>query len=261
MHNSGQWFVAFLDILGFAACINELPSELDEKVEQIFSARVDDYLIPLKLDPQLQRIRGIYREFHECLEKTFNSWRAISELAGSPLILIDFSDSCFILSKSTEILIEFVRSFMSNMYVKCIPVRGGIGYGSFAFDCFTQKILSSERYNISCRFLGSGIVRAYYAESCGLKGLRVFMHSSSTQAFKPGDIIPLPEDEATPQVTHELNLIPAGFLEYFETNFGHFLKQMALRAPSRVQEHYFRTARAIERMLAARGMRNPRIKI
>jgi len=39
--------------------------------------------------------------------------------------------------------------------------------------------ISDEVRRHSSQFLGTGVIRAHQAESCGLKGLRIFIHPDS----------------------------------------------------------------------------------
>ena len=53
----------------------------------------------------------------------------------------------------------------------------GMASGSFAALRFRSDI-STDNGDHAAQFLGTAVVRAYQAERCGLKGLRVFVHPS-----------------------------------------------------------------------------------
>lgn len=90
-----------------------------------------------------------------------------------------------------------------------VAVRMGIGRGTFRDLRLTTDISDEVRHH-SSQFLGTGVIRAHEAESCGLKGLRIFIHPDAEMKEDwPGDFCEI--TDATPQpkiarpVTRELN--------------------------------------------------------
>jgi len=143
-----------------------------------------------------------------------------------------FSD-CAYLVYSTPLGISLAAAVaMQCFYQSVVPVRGGIGYGNFGKDNIVQSFRKNQVTTESF-FFGSALARAYVAESCGLKGLRIFIHESAAPQLKslnpdvsvfprrewnefeegdrrpetlPGTVIPL-HDEATTEVKNELCFI------------------------------------------------------
>jgi hypothetical protein len=102
----------------------------------------------------------------------------------------------------------FSQALMRDLISFGVPVRMGIGRGSFRGLRLTTDI-SDEVRRHSSQFLGTGVIRAHQAESCGLKGLRILIHPDSeiTEDW-PGDMCAVTEGSGPIcPVTHELNYL------------------------------------------------------
>lgn len=117
-----------------------------------------------------------------------------SEAAGDSLLLTAaFSDCGYIVTGSPLAILHAARSVMWHA-THYAPLRGGIGFGNFAVD-ETVHQWGGTAARTQARFYGSAIVRAHRAESCGYKGIRVFVHNSAaTPLRKAIDIDVFPED-------------------------------------------------------------------
>jgi hypothetical protein len=68
----------------------------------------------LDLDNHLKALRPFLENFHECLDKLNNHWKALSLLLTElPGIAEDFSESCEDLMQKHERLMEKVKKFRS----------------------------------------------------------------------------------------------------------------------------------------------------
>src|SRR5437588_10941089 len=64
---------------------------------------------------------------------------------------------------------------MFDLVTSEIPVRMGIARGSYRILRFLTDSSAHVTFHMS-QFLGTGIVRAYQTERCGLPGLRILLH-------------------------------------------------------------------------------------
>src|SRR5437588_11901588 len=64
---------------------------------------------------------------------------------------------------------------MFDLVTSEIPVRMGIARGSYRMLRFLTDTSAQVTFHMS-QFLGTGVVRAYQTERCGLPGLRILLH-------------------------------------------------------------------------------------
>jgi hypothetical protein len=144
-----------------------------------------------------------------------------------------------------------------------VPARMGIGRGTFRGLRLTTDI-SDEVRRHSSQFLGTGVIRAHQAESCGLKGLRIFIHPDSEMKEDwPGDLCEVMDDTPQPKmqspVTHELNYIdhdpdftprPGGAQTTDEAydELVTAVTEMMNASPERTRAQYQQTFAALARM-------------
>jgi hypothetical protein len=92
--------------------------------------------------------------------------------AGTAIV---FSDSAFFRIETLDQAIELARSLMFNLVTSEIPARMGIARGSYRMLRFLTDTSAQVTFHMS-QFLGTGVVRAYQTERCGLPGLRILLH-------------------------------------------------------------------------------------
>jgi hypothetical protein len=244
-------FVAFVDILGFAGTV--------EALDRIAFASVVDYwtkgVVP-RVNSHAYSLANIY----EIWTRQFDNWQRIVGVdknrrgARFEIHSFLFSDSGFVASQSLVNIIDFCRWFLRSMITSQVPVRAGIGAGTFAsFDINTRRTASGD-FLVRCPFAGSAVVRAYRAESSGLRGLRCFVHPSAIQAATRGKLlkhfIPLPAQEMSDSASHELDLFAPG-MDEIDPGLDELLKgvtDMEHVAGPRFAEYYENTRAAIQRM-------------
>jgi hypothetical protein len=250
--------VLFVDILGFAALTESCPLDVDRcRVgERPFAYQVDD-IIELSHD-QLART---FSAFHSSLRRVLRLARM-----NHPLTAITFSDSVFIATTHAYDAVNIAIDLLHTLLPQRIPVRMGIGYGTFAALRFRSDI-SLDSGDHAAQFLGTAIVRAHAAETCGIKGLRILLHPS---------VMPLFDDIHHNPAPPEVRLYPLRHLEcsekeqlnkasvLCEMDYWHLtptkeaevwrgLQDMWNNAPLSEVEHYEVTAEAINRMRIAQG--------
>ena len=250
--------VLFVDVLGFADLTEAYPIDLEilQAHGRRFSFNIDNILRASR-----NRLTHTFTGFHSSLA-------AELDLASMryPLTAVTFSDSAFIVTtyvyEAVNISIDLIHSLVSQK----IPVRMGIAYGSFAALRFKSDIMS-DGGDHAAQFLGTAIVRAHAAETCGIKGLRILIHHSVLPLFNdnrhnpeshdkmlhPMRYIECSEEERTNKigVCHEIDywhLKPTR-----ETKAWHAFQEMWKEAPKSEYKHYEVTAEAINRMRIAQG--------
>ncbi len=252
MSNSDK-VVLFADMLGFA--------RLTEKhsIDRLSSINLDSINSFLEKSNPLEHA---FSKFHYSLK-----WRILQAKMWHPITAITFSDSVFIatsyLYETVQIGVDLIQSMMSQK----VPLRIGIAYGSFAALAFKSDI-SSDGGDHASQFLGTAVVRAHLAESCGIKGIRILLHPSA---------IPLLKDKTHNPESQSVLSQPIHYLEcaekeqknkadvHYEVDYWNFkvkrnaegswkgLQDMWKDAPENETVHYIATAEAIERMRMTHG--------
>jgi hypothetical protein len=200
--------VVFADILGFSALVMGSPEHGD--------ALDGFYYADMSKEQLREAFMGERRE--DPLTRTFAAFHRLLDIRvtelmrADPLQTVVFSDSAFVVFRDLNCAMYFAQAFMRDLMLFRIPTRMGIGQGTFRGLRLTTDISDQVRRH-SAQFLGTGVIRAHQAESCGLKGLRIFIHPDSKIIEDwPGDLCAVPVDEDdqkfTPAVIHELNYLP-----------------------------------------------------
>jgi hypothetical protein len=85
----------------------------------------------------------------------------------------------------------------------------GIAQGSFRFLRFLTDSSANVSFHMS-QFLGTGIVRAYHTERCGIPGLRILLHPDLEHLLNKNEmrIVPVnPDDKRSLNVLSEVNYL------------------------------------------------------
>jgi hypothetical protein len=253
MHCPRDSVVLFVDLLGFA--------ELTEKHE-LDRDSINAYDRPLGLN-----FGQILKAQDNALTRAFGGFhrsiRFALDIANMthPLTAITFSDSAFIATDWLFQAVNIATTLVQGLMRERIPVRIGIAAGSFAALRFRSNV-THDGGDHAAHFLGTAVVRAYAAETCGVKGLRILLHPSaasllSVDAHNPG-IVKINTVECPPSETlnrgsilYEVNywnLRPTAEAETWKA-----LQDMWSAAPENVHVHYQATAEAIDRMRVRGG--------
>jgi hypothetical protein len=157
-------FVVFVDMLGFAALIEDEGDQVEE-LSPIFTG------VELYSPSPAESLLG-YRfvNFHKCL----NQARVRLQEMGAGTAIV-FSDSAFFRVDTLEQAIHLARTLMFELVSSEVPARMGIACGSYRMLRFLTDTSAHVSFHMS-QFLGTGIVRAYQAERCGVPGLRILLH-------------------------------------------------------------------------------------
>jgi hypothetical protein len=157
-------FILFADMLGFAALVEKEGDELNE-LNPIFTG-VEMY----SPSPAESQLGYRFINFHRCL----NQARVRLQEMGAGTAIV-FSDSAFFRIETLDNAIHLARTLMLELVTSEVPVRMGLARGSYRMLRFLTDSSAHVSFHMS-QFLGTGIVRAYATERCGVPGLRILLH-------------------------------------------------------------------------------------
>jgi hypothetical protein len=241
-------FLLFVDMLGFAALVEKEGDELNE-LSPIFTG------VELYSPTPAESLLG-YRfiNFHHCLNEARQRLQQLG--AGTAIV---FSDSAFFRIETLHDAIELTRTLMFDLVTNGVPARIGLAQGSYRMLRFLTDSSAHVSFHMS-QFLGTGVVRAYQTERCGIPGLRILLHP---------DLEPLLDKEAmriipaTPGVRMRLDVLSeVNYLDATPSNFGpdyddciqfDSLRGMIGQTEEQFQYHYRETFNAWNEMRAQLG--------
>jgi hypothetical protein len=242
-------FILFVDMLGFAALVEKEGDELNE-LSPIFTG------VELYSPSPAESLLG-YRfiNFHRCL----NQARVRLQEMGAGTAIV-FSDSAFFRIESLENAIHLARTLMFELVTSDTPVRMGLARGSYRMLRFLTDSSAHVSFHMS-QFLGTGIVRAYETERCGIPGLRILLHPDLEPLLDKDAmrIIPVkPSDKMRLNVLSEVNYLDATDQYHLGKDFEDCIQFDNLRwmiglADAPFQYHYVETFHAWNLMRAQIG--------
>lgn len=232
-------FILFVDMLGFADLVEKEGDELNE-LNPIFTG------VELYSPSPTESLLG-YRfiNFHRCL----NQARVRLQDLGAGTAIV-FSDSAFLRIDVLENAIHIARSLMFELVTSEVPVRMGLAQGSYRMLRFLTDSSAHVSFHMS-QFLGTGVVRAYETERCGVPGLRILLHPALEPLLDKDAlrIVPVkPSEKMRLDVRSEVN-----YLDASDGNLGpdfddclqfDSLRWMAGLTDERFQYHYIETFNA-----------------
>lgn len=268
--------VLLVDLLGFASLTEEHALQLDYIIESERPLANIAMVLSGKKNP----LTETFISFHRALKSAIN----LAQM-HHPVTAITFSDSAFIATNQLYQAVNIAMYFVKALVSQGIPVRAGIAYGTFSAVRFRSDV-TLEGGDHAAYFLGTAVVRAHAAETCGIKGIRILLHPSAAKLLKdPQHNTPSPEmkrvyhtdllgpiivDNAQPEdkcvryvecspeecdnssrVKYEIDYWR--FNPTAESKAWHSLQDMWNSSPQRALHHYEATARAINRMRIAQG--------
>lgn len=162
--------VVFVDMLGFAALTENHPLDVD-RLKLLDGPILADLMGHIKAseDPLAAAFHAFHSQVRAAIGHAEMKHRVTS---------ISFSDSAFIATDQLFQATDIASRIMLRLLQYRVPVRIGIGYGTFAALRFSSDV-SDGRGHQSAHFLGTAVVRSHAAEHSGLKGLRIFLDPST----------------------------------------------------------------------------------
>jgi len=194
----GDVYALFVDIMGFADSLEQLSRDEFFHLRSSLEGGFD-----FGLTPQALNVLSRYRAFHGFLHNEIKQWHDYIHT------VIEFSDSAFVVLDLAVAAESLAVQMMCSFMLKRLPVRMGIGAGSFARMAFATSSNPDGLLIASAPFMGTSIVRAYRAQACKAKGLRIFLHPSAIRRDRPGGwmYVDLPEDECSESCATELSFV------------------------------------------------------
>src|SRR5688572_12632265 len=90
-----------------------------------------------------------------------------------------FSDCAFLVYENALRAALAAAGLMRHFIRRGVPVRLGIGKGTFYdMEYATTTTADESRVVSKSRFYGTAVINAHAAETCGGKGMRIFLHRS-----------------------------------------------------------------------------------
>jgi hypothetical protein len=194
-------FVLFADMLGFADLVEKEGEELNE-LNPVFTG-VELY----SPSPSDSLLGYRFINFHRCLNQ---ARMRLQEMGAGTAIV--FSDSAFFRIETLDNAIQLARTLMFELVTSEIPVRMGLARGSFRMLRFLTDSSAHVSFHMS-QFLGTGVVRAYQTERCGIPGLRILLHPNLESSLDKNSlgIVPVqPSKKMRLNVQSEVNYLEAG---------------------------------------------------
>ena len=230
-------FILFVDILGFSALVEKEGDDLNE-LSPIFTG------VELYSPTPAESLLG-YRfiNFHRCLNQARVRLQEIG--AGTAIV---FSDSAFFRIDSLEDAIHLARALMFELVTSEIPARMGLARGSYRMLRFLTDSSAQVSFHMS-QFLGTGVVRAYETEHCGIPGLRILLHPDIEPLLDKDAlrIIPVkPREKMRLNVRFEVNYLDAAGDNHLGHDFDDCIQFDCLRTmigltSEPFQYHYIET--------------------
>jgi hypothetical protein len=241
-------FILFLDMLGFAALVEQEGDQLNE-LAPVFTG------VELYPSPAKSLLAHRFINFHHCL----NEARVRLQKLGTGTAIV-FSDSAFLRIDTLEQAIESARSLMFDLVSNEVPVRMGIAQGSYRMLRFLTDSSAQASFHVS-QFLGTGVVRAYRTEQCGIPGLRILLHPDLEPLLDKDAlrILPVkPSEKMRLNVQSEVNYLDPKTNSHLGLDYDDCLQFDALRwmaglTEEKLQYHYIETFPAWNIMRAQIG--------
>jgi hypothetical protein len=242
-------FLLFVDMLGFAALVEKEGDELNE-LSPIFTG------VELYSPSSAESLLG-YRfiNFHRCLNEARQRLQTIGD--GTAIV---FSDSAFFRIDALQDAIQLARSLMFDLVTSGIPVRMGLAQGSYRMLRFLTDSSAHVSFHMS-QFLGTGVVRAYQTERCGVPGLRILLHPNLEPLLDKDDMRIIPVNfsgNLSLDVVSEVNYLDATSNPHLGPDFDDCIQFDELRTmigetEEKFQYHYIETFNAWNNMRAQLG--------
>jgi hypothetical protein len=170
----------FADILGFASLTEQFPAIRPVNLA-LYAEWETEKPFDVRYSSLSSQLEGRLVAFHKAVNVI------LENVAESDYDLISFSDSCYVcLAPHSNHVCRLALLIMRDMIARRIPIRIGIGYGTFVRYRFSTEESPFRKVH-EAQFFGTGVVRAYYADANGPKGLRILVHPSAVEVLAKDD--------------------------------------------------------------------------
>jgi hypothetical protein len=157
-----------------------------------------------------------------------------------------FSDCAYVVFERAKDAERFAVHAMRSFIRNAMPVRMGLSYGSFTNYEFKTGVLPNGHLMFAAPFMGTAVVDSYRAESSGIKGMRILVHSSFFMGAPDLDefLVPLPKSEQRAEAVGELDWYELDL----RLTLRRHIRRMKKSARAEAQIHYDKTLCFIRRM-------------
>jgi hypothetical protein len=245
MTEDAEHTLIYVDILGFGKLTKDNPYRI------VHGSPNEDRFTSSETGPIQNQIIRFHNVIDMCVSNCILSGD-LQAMLFSDCIYLDAGDSLRAALIATEI--------MRNCILKRVPVRIGIGRGTFYPLTFSSEI-TGETVISRSRFVGTAVVFAHEAEQCGGKGMRIFVHPSVEQDRRliEGRVELLALPKQFKDARWELNYLherqPARqepTADRADRDLFDAVTEMKSPAePLRIRRHYIDTLKAMNRMRKA----------
>jgi len=242
----------FVDMLGFAALIRAHP-DIDEHTLT--------HIDRLSRRVPYHGLAAQFINFHQIIENEFEEFAA-QLFAGASPQAVTLADSAFITMPSLKDAAATAARIMRSFITAEVPVRIGIGCGSYLLLRFEAKS-ETRAATYTSQFLGTAVVNAQEARHSQVRGLRILLHSSASplatvEDVDPPQLLPLSDSAGSAPVGEpqaawaEINYSSPGDANVDDELMA-ALRRMKDAAGEKASHHYTATFEAFNQMRAARG--------
>jgi hypothetical protein len=154
----------FVDILGFEAITREIRVRVEDYAED-----EDGFT-----GSGTTELQGRFVRFSNVLDR-----HVFEEGFSGGVQAMLFSDCAFLVYENALRAALAAASLMRVFITRGVPVRIGLGKGTFYDMEYTTTTTAGQSRVVSkSRFYGTAVIHAHAAEQCGGKGMRIFLHAS-----------------------------------------------------------------------------------
>lgn len=188
----------FIDVMGFADSILHLGEREQSQLEKNLRHTI--------MDPEssaaVLALASRYRTFHETIREELDLNESTVDF------VMTFSDSAYILTERFETAARIAFGVMRRCLFSDIPLRIGIGRGTFARLSFSTLSHPAGVLVAEAPFLGTSIINSYRAEeSKTAPGFRILVHPSAARETVPFWCAEIPEPERSEDASHEVDFV------------------------------------------------------
>ena len=234
----------FVDLLGFAALLEKYPCRIEDA-----PPTDDGYKVVHTAPTQSQ-----FNRFDQVLD------HSIQQRDGGITAML-FSD-CAFLNPDNSLRAALIATKLMRNFIKAgVPVRMGIGKGTFYSFGYSTETGGDSMVVSKSRFIGTAVVRAHAAEQCGGKGMRIFVHPKVDDLDSRADFKILDLPEPFNGVKRELDYLCQSRSGQERSTVdvcdrALFSRVAAMKDPKAklsIRKHYVDTLKALNRMRESRG--------
>jgi hypothetical protein len=193
-------YALFIDVMGFADALTRLTRRELPLVTKILT---NDLELGRDLPPAVVNVVGNYRFFHDTLSSSIS-------YGDDVRAVITFSDSAFVIAKTFDKVESIAWLVMRACFTHHVPLRMGIGRGTFARLSFSTSTHPSNLLAAHAPFLGTSVIYAHRAESSrSALGFRILVHPSARRRLPETNsfTVDLPGEERSVDCVQEINFV------------------------------------------------------